>query len=54
MLQIDRVTLYQFLSVNRQGLFAEKKIEGRCSGDYFGNACFLLIAAFSMLFAVDV
>ena len=54
MLQIDQVILYQFLSVNRQGLLAGKKIEGRCLGDYFGNACFLLITAFSMLFAVNV
>ena len=45
MLQIDQVIL---------GLLADKKREGKCSCDYFGNACFWSIAAFSMLFAVNV
>ena len=53
-LQTEQVTLRQFSSVNRPGLLADKKMEGRYSGDYFGNACFLLIDAFRMLFAVNI
>ena len=35
MLQIDRLIACLQSSVNQQGLFADKKREGRCSGDYF-------------------
>ena len=35
MLQIDQLTACLPSSVNQQGLLADKKREGRCSGDYF-------------------
>ena len=35
MLQIDQLIACLQSSVNQQGLLAEKKREGSCSGDYF-------------------
>ena len=35
MLQIDRLIACLQSSMNQQGLLADKKREGRCSGDYF-------------------
>ena len=35
MLQIDQLIPCLQLSVNQQGLLADKKREGRCPGDYF-------------------
>ena len=35
MLQIDQLIACLESSVNKQGLLADKKREGRCSGDYF-------------------
>ena len=35
MLQIDQLIACLWSSVNQQGLLADKKREGRCSGDYF-------------------
>ena len=35
MLQIDQLIACLQSSVNQQGLLADKKREGRCSGDYF-------------------
>ena len=35
MLQIDQVILCVWSSVNQQGLFADKNLEGTCSGVYF-------------------
>ena len=33
--QIDQLIVCLQSSVNQQGLLADKKCEGRCSGDYF-------------------
>jgi len=38
--------------VNKQGLVADKKCEGRFCGVCFRNVCFLSIVAFSMVLAV--
>ena len=35
MLQIDQLIACPQSSVNQQGLLANKKLEGRCPGDYF-------------------
>ena len=35
LLQIDQFIACLWSSVNQQGLLADKKREGRCSGDYF-------------------
>ena len=35
MLEIDQLMACLQSSVNQQGLLADKKREGRCSGDYF-------------------
>ena len=35
MIQIDQLTACLQSSVNQQGLLANKKLEGRCPGDYF-------------------
>ena len=35
MLQIDQLIACLQSSVNQQGLLADKKRDGRCSGDYF-------------------
>ena len=35
MLQIDQLIACLQRSVNQQGLLADEKCEGRCSGDYF-------------------
>ena len=40
MLQIDQLIACLQSSVNQRGLLADKKLEGRCSGDYFFfNVC---------------
>ena len=41
MLQIDQLIACLQLSVNQQGLLADKKCEGRCSGDYFLSYSFV-------------
>ena len=46
-LQIDQLIACLYSSVNQQGLLADKKREGRSSGDYFVfNACEIHFSSF--------
>ena len=58
MLQIDQLIACLQSSVNKQGLLADKKREGRCPGDYFFfSVCvkhfFLALASKGILCALE-